>query len=151
MSTENKFKRVLAATNSESILAVIEGLPVDANGFFMSEEQLTAVEENLSTSEAAVATANESLAAMTQQRDDQALQAQQAVAELATANATITARDAEIARLNAEVTKLEGSTEDPKQTRTEKDKTGDGKLASWKDPKNPANAAADKFFGGKRA
>lgn len=154
MSTENKYARTLAATKTESILAVIAGLPVDANGYFLTEEQMTSVESLLQANETAIA-AHETVvaahatevAALNTKLEDQALQAQQAVAELATANATIAEKETVITGLNAKVTELENATPPPDSTRTDADKTGDTKIASWADPKNPANAGADKFFG----
>ena len=150
MSTENKYQRVLAATGSESILAVIEGLPVDANGFFLTEAQMTAVEEALASNETALATANGAVATALTERDSAVNAQQTAEGALAVANNTIASKDQEVARLNARISELEAGTENPTQTSSQEQAHGPQSVASWQDPANPANAAADRFFGRKK-
>lgn len=94
-----KYANILKASASASILAIIAGLPVDSNGYFLSEEQMTNVDAALAANEG-------SIASLTTERDNQALLAQQATTDLATANETITTRDARIAELEAEVATL---------------------------------------------
>lgn len=145
-----KFKKVLAATKSESILAVIEGLPVDAAGFFMTEEQMTAVEEQLEANASAIAGhdtvvtgLNEQITAANTAREEAA--AAQATAEtaLATANSSITEKDARIKELEEQVGRLEAATPPPTNTRTEKDETNGHRPAG----ENPMNKLADSLLG----
>ncbi len=46
-----KFLRVLKATGTAEIMAVVEGLPHDRSGYFLSEEQMTNLDAHLATSE----------------------------------------------------------------------------------------------------
>lgn len=142
-----KFQTVLAATKSESILAVVENLPVDANGYFMTEEQMTAVEERLVSDAAAIANHATELQALGAQVTSTNEALTTANAALATAKGTITAKDQEIATLQATITELENKTEDPKQTSKAKDETGSKKEA-WE---NPMNKLADSLLGAPKA
>ncbi|MGN6476318.1 MAG: hypothetical protein ACTHKV_03760 [Flavipsychrobacter sp.] len=143
MSTEKHFKKVLAASKSESILAVIEGLPVDANGYFMTEEQMTAVEDQLEANATAIASHENAVEGLNAQVT--AAQTAQKSAEdaLAAANTSITEKDARINELEAQVAKLEAGTPDPNQTNRDKDDTA-GKNAGWE---NPMNKLADSLLG----
>lgn len=85
----------LRAAAQTGILAVIENLPVDANGFFLTDEQMSNVEAALTAGEVATAaleTANASLATAT-------AETARLTAELATANTALATAQAEVTRL----------------------------------------------------
>jgi chromosome segregation ATPase len=132
MSTKKEFKKVLAASKSESILAVVEGLPVDANGFFLTEAQLSAIDDELESNATAisnhateVAGLNTQITAANTARDNAIAAQHTAEQSVATANQTIATKDAEISQLNAKVKTLEDGTPDATQTRSDADKTGE--------------------------
>lgn len=124
MSTQNKYARILTASASASILAVIAGLPVDANGFFVSEEQMSAIEAVLEGNETAIAAHATAVEALNEQLAAANTAREAAAAELATANASIAERDQQIATLNARITELENQTPEAAQTSKEADETG---------------------------
>ncbi len=96
------FEKVLAASGGTEILAVIEGLPVSANGFFLTEDQLTAIEASLITGESASA------------------DAARLTAELATANQNLITSNEQLATSAARITELEAM--DGTASNTEKGK-----------------------------
>lgn len=88
-----KYPKLLAATQSDSILAVIENLPVSANGFFMTEDQMANVEAALAAAGAAATQleiANASIVTAT--------------ASLATANEQLTAANSQLTTANSQLT-----------------------------------------------
>jgi paraquat-inducible protein B len=97
-----KYPKFLAATKSTEIVAAISGLPVNSDGFIVSEDEVANVEAALiaaetvgatvATLQASLDTANENLATA---------QAAQQTAEtaLTEANATIATHEARIAEL----------------------------------------------------
>jgi hypothetical protein len=95
MSNE-QFAIVAQAAQSD-ILSIIEGLPVDQSGFFLSEEQMTNVAAALQAAQdnPELAAANTTIANLQQQLQDQNQQLQQAESALATANNRITELEAE--------------------------------------------------------
>lgn len=85
----------LRAAAQTGILAVIENLPVTANGFFLTDEQMASVEAALAANETAaadLASANASLEA-------ERAEAARLTGELATANTALTTAQAEVTRL----------------------------------------------------
>lgn len=66
MNTQNNFHHVRVAAGSE-ILAVIEGLPIDACGHFLSNDQMEAIEAALAVNATALTTANDQLVEANQQ------------------------------------------------------------------------------------
>jgi hypothetical protein len=89
-----KYSKILAATGTTAILAIIAGLPVNQNGYFLSQEQIDGIENTLTSNETAAA---ESLQA---QADRDALNTT-LEASLATAQADLATANAEIERLKA--------------------------------------------------
>lgn len=85
----------LRAAAQTGILAVIENLPVNANGFFLTDDQMASVEAALAANETAAAdlvTATASLAAQT-------AEVTRLSGELSTANASLATAQAEVTRL----------------------------------------------------
>jgi hypothetical protein len=86
------YAKVLAVAGGNQITAVIENLPIEANGFFMTEDQMDRVEASLAaaeTSAAELATANERIATLTTDQQAMGGQLSAATASLETANARI--------------------------------------------------------------
>ncbi len=98
-----KYPKTLATVKGNEILAVIEGLPVSANGYFLTEEQMTNSEAAIVASEATAAT----LATV---------QAQLATATSAkeTAEASLVTANARIAKLESEDGKIPAAAHAPK-------------------------------------
>lgn len=135
-----KFPKLLKASGSNEILAVIENLPVNANGYFLTEEQATSIETALSENENPA-----SLQALQQQLAEVTTARETAEAALVTANGTIATHVATIGTHQARITELENDTT---LTQTSRDKDQlPVKTPSYLDDTNPVNAAADKFFG----
>lgn len=121
-----KYKRFLKATKTPEVLAVIENLPVTANGYFLDDAQLANVEASLTLAEsdaAALLVSNEKvtdleaqITALTGERDA-------ANASLTTANESVTNLTTERDTLKAEVKKLGGKTEAPEETNRTEDPT----------------------------
>lgn len=105
---DNKFPKTLAATQSAFILAIVAGLPVDANGFYLSEAQMTNIEAALQAAETAEATLAEAQAQLTTANEAR----RAAEASLATANTRIAELEAQDAKPAAEA----GATEETVHT-----------------------------------
>lgn len=140
MESNTPFKKTLTAAKAE-LFEVVEG------GFLLSEENLRNIEENITENEMAVRQAQATVAAADTARDNAITAQQTAEQNLATANETIDANDQEISRLNARIAQLEKGTEEPKQTKAEADKTGNGNAAYHLSNEDPANKLADSLFG----
>lgn len=97
------FANVLKASASASILAIIAGLPVDANGFFLSEEQMTAIDDSLATAEAATA----ALAGVQEQLTTANASLETSNGQLVTAQADLSTANTALATAQARVTELE--------------------------------------------
>lgn len=138
-----KYVKILAATKTPEILAVIEGLPVDASGFFLSEEQMGNIEAMLVEAEGASA----KVVLLTEQIATANTTAQTATAALETANTTIAARDAQITQLTNDLAEANAKPagEIP-GTKKDKDKVGTEKVAAHLDPTNSLNRAADQLY-----
>lgn len=101
-----KFKRIQVAAKlkeGDAIAYVAAGLPVEQEGYILSEEQITNVESSLEATETAQASLAQSQAAVATANE----QLTQVNASLVTANATIATHETTIADLKAQVTKLE--------------------------------------------
>lgn len=94
------FEHILKATGGNEILAVIEGLPVDKPGYFMTEAQMNSIEERL----AASATHADDIAKLTGEKNT--LTEQLAIANTAseTANAKVVEHEATITSLQSAAT-----------------------------------------------
>jgi hypothetical protein len=139
-----KFQNLLAASNSQEILAVIEGLPVDANGYFLTEAQMEAIEEVLSANAIAMSANEQTAAALAEQIATANTARDEAAAALVTANETIAARDARIVELATELEN--GPAKEEEATRRDADEQGKDKTPRYARADHPANRAADKFI-----
>jgi chromosome segregation ATPase len=134
-----KYLKILAASQAQQIDPLIDGLPVNGNGYFFTEEMmdnveaaLTASNENAASAERIVELENQ-LTAANESRTT-------AEESLAAAQQTITANHAEIERLNAELNK---AASDFENTVREKDEQGGAVENYATSEKNPINQFAD--------
>ena len=129
MSTENKYSNILAASKSDSILAVIEGLPVDANGFFLSAEQMDNINATLATTNQIAVEASETLTAANEQ--------------LATLQTQLETQNAQLETANARIAELEsGNGAAAADTSIEKDNVADTKKTTINNPNSSLNRYA---------
>ncbi|RYE01634.1 MAG: hypothetical protein EOP50_01660 [Sphingobacteriales bacterium] len=139
-----KYPFLLAAAGGSDILAVVEGLPVDQPGFFLTEGQMDAVEARLAEADTAVtaaATHTEALAAAQTELESTQTSLTAAQAELSTANETI-------ATLQARVTQLEANpAAAPRATAKAEDDIPSGDQPFHASAQNPMNAMADRLLG----
>jgi len=139
-----KYLAILKASQTAAILAVIENLPVDANGYFLNDEQMTNIEAALVAGNAAI----ENAATITEQLAQANTARQTAESALATANTTIEQRDATIAQLQTQLTEAQKRpANDFQNTSREKDTQGSGKSPFHSSDDNPANLIADTLLG----
>ena len=126
---------------------VPEGEPFDSSavndGVWLSQTHLANIDKVLGENATAVANLNSGLTE-TETKLNAAVDAHKVTEEsLSAANQTIADKDQEIAKLQDKVTALENKTEDPKQTSTDADKTGNS-AKTWD---NPMNRLADSLLG----
>lgn len=95
----NNYPNILKATKSDEILAVIENLPVNANGFFLTEEQLA-------NADASIADAVNQIAELQTQLSDNQELLNQAQEAKQTAENALNKANATIATLQEEIKKL---------------------------------------------
>jgi hypothetical protein len=144
----SKYSRILKASQSAAIVAVIENLSIDQNGFFLDATQMDNVESALEAGESAIAnvtTLNEQLS--------QANTARQTAEEsLATANSTISTQNTRISELQTQLTAAQEKPAGEFQASTrERDDQGSGKKPFHESESNPANQLADNLFGKPKA
>lgn len=140
-----KFSRILKASNTQQIDAVIEGLPVNANGYFLTEEQMTAIETSLESTEIAAGASAQRIADLE--------------ATTASHNDYVTASSNERLVLTQRVAALETELADERKkpagemptTTKEEDKAGKEKVAAHADPESPINKLADSLMGKPKA
>ncbi len=135
-----KFQRILKASNSQQIDAVIADLPVNANGYFMTEEQMESIEASL-----------EELAGASQQYSDRIAELQASIASdaelIAAANTAQQNQTARIAELEAQLAEERAKPAGEMQSTSKPaDKTGTEKPLAHLDPENSLNRAADARF-----
>jgi septal ring factor EnvC (AmiA/AmiB activator) len=139
-----KYARILKASQSASILAVIENLAIDQNGFFLDATQMDNIEAQLEAGETAVASA----AGLTEQLAAAETARQTAEASLVTAQETITANNARITELEAQLAAAQEKPAAEFETATrERDAQGALKTPYHQREDNPANQLADGLLG----
>lgn len=138
-----KFPKTLVASKSTEITALVDGMSVVGNGFFVTAEMLSNIEAAL------VAAENSDSAATIAQLNQQLLEAAAAkkTAEdaLTTANATIVTRDATIVTLNKELKEAGGDFEN---TKRDIDPEGKEKIPFHQSESNPMNQLMGSLFPG---
>jgi DNA-binding NarL/FixJ family response regulator len=125
-----KYSNILAATKSEAIFPVVNGLAVEADGYMLTHEQMDNVEAALHEVQAQSALhtiAQEQLTAAQQDliTAQAAFTAEQAAH--ATTTTQLTEAQATIATLTAQVTTLSEQTPPPADTTRQKDASGKNK------------------------
>jgi hypothetical protein len=97
MSNTQPFQAILKASQSEAIDAIIAGLAVEQNGFFLTDEQMTNIDAALVASEAATAKVEE------------------ITGQLATANQSVEAAYTSLTAANEEIVALKAEIEQMKK------------------------------------
>lgn len=133
--SENKYASVLAASKSESILAVIEGLPVSANGFFLTEAQMDGIDAALVGAETNATALQTAEAARTAQSEKLSA----AELELTNANNTIAELEATVVALGkGDAGKASGADADADPINT-------GEKTGWDKYETSVDAEAAKY------
>jgi septal ring factor EnvC (AmiA/AmiB activator) len=125
-----KYANILAATKTEAIFPVVNGLAVEADGFMLTHEQMDNVEAALHEAQAQTALhtiAQEQLEAVQSQLSQLSQELEQAQAAHATTTTQLTEAQATIATLTAQVATLSEQTPAPEETSRETDPSGKSK------------------------
>jgi hypothetical protein len=139
-----KYARILKASQSAAIIAVIENLPIDQNGFFLDATQMDNIEEQLQAGETAAA----GVTSLTEQLAAAEAARQTADTALAAAQTTITANSARITELEQQLaTAQQKPAGEFENTSRERDAQGNLKTPYHEREDNPANQLADGLLG----
>jgi hypothetical protein len=139
-----KYSRILKATQSAAIIAVIENLPIDQNGFFLDATQMDNIEAQLEAADTAAA----SVTSLTEQLAAAEAARQTADTALATAQQTISANATRITELEQQLAAAqEAPAAEFENSSREKDAQGNLKIPFHQREDNPANKLADNLFG----
>ena len=125
-----KYANILAATKTEAIFPVVNGLAVEADGYMLTHEQMDNVEAALQTAQAQdiiLTGAQEQLTAAQQEVTTAQASLAEAQAAQATTATQLTEAQATIATLTAQVATLSEQTPAPENTSREKDASGKSK------------------------